>query len=63
MNVDFDFLKYATSAEFLEHSKAKECEHNERAGILEYEGGLSSQDDELQAVEEIDNRFSDEIPF
>lgn len=77
MNVDFDFLKFATSQEFINHSKDDnlesklayikeqgfEDEYEERAGILEYDGGLTRHDAESQAAEEITNRLSDNIPF
>ncbi|NLW83731.1 MAG: hypothetical protein GXY41_04920 [Phycisphaerae bacterium] len=77
MNVDFDFLKYATSDKFISHGKDNhlesklayikeqgfEDEYGERAGILEYDGGLTRHDAELQAAEEITNRLSDNIPF
>ena len=77
MNVDFGFLKYATSDKFLDHGKKDdfesqlahikeqgyEYEYEERAAILEYDGGLLKQNAEKQAAEEITNRFSDKIPF
>lgn len=77
MNVDFDFLQYATSENFLDRDKESELksqlayikeqgyeyEYEERAAILEHDGGLPRQEAEKKAIEEITQRFSEDLPF